>query len=185
MTDLLEKLREAWAKLAPREQILVGISSLMLVITVTAFGLVMPLVQSSNNAQQRIATAQRQIEAMSRLQAEHAEIQSRLAGVETRIKTQRGQQNIRTLLESLAENSSVKIASMEERQAGKNDHYIETKVEVALKSISLTQTVEYLHQIEASNQQLSVKGLRIKGRESSGDAQLLDVTFSVSSFEPV
>jgi type II secretory pathway component PulM len=185
LTELLAKLQNAWSNLAPREQILVGISGLMLAASIVVFGLITPLVELSNGSQQRVETAQRQLEAMSRLQLEHAEIQSRLTGVEERIQNQRGRQNIRTLLESLAKKSSVRIASMEERQAGKNDHYIETKVEVALKGVSLSQTVEYLHEIEAANQQLSVKGLRIKGRDASGDAQLLDVTFSVSSFEPV
>jgi hypothetical protein len=71
---------------------------------------------------------------------------------------------------------------MEERQAGKNDQYVETKVEVSLKNVSLSQTITYLHKIESASQQLSVKSLRIKGRQDK--SQLLDVTFSVSSFEP-
>jgi len=71
---------------------------------------------------------------------------------------------------------------MEERQAGKDDHYIETKVEVALKNVTLNQAVKYLENIESANRQLSVKSLRIKGRQDR--SQLLDVTFSVSSFEP-
>ena len=71
---------------------------------------------------------------------------------------------------------------MEERQASKNDQYVETKVEVALKNVSLSQTVKYLHNIEASSQPLSIKNLRIRTRPDN--SQLLDVTFSVSSFEP-
>ncbi len=105
-----------------------------------------------------------------------------LTGVEERIQNQRGRQNIRTLLESLAKKSSVRIASMEERQAGKNDHYVETKVEVSLKGVSLNQTIKYLHNIEDSDQQLSVKGLRIRSKKKAEDAETLDVTFFVSSY---
>ena len=114
---------------------------------------------------------------------EDREIESRLRGVEERIENQQGQRNIRTLLEILAKSSAVKISSMEERQAGKNEHYIESKVEVSLKNVSLSQVIKYLHNIESAARQLSVKSLRIRGRQDK--SQLLDVTFAVSSFEPV
>lgn len=182
MSELLERLREAWSGLSPREQILVGSAGGMTVIAILIFGLVMPVLSFADGTTQRVETAEQQIQAMLRLQREYAEINSRLSGVEQRIQGQRGRQNIRTLLDSLAQQSSVSIASMEERQAGKNDHYVETKVQVSLKNVSLTQAIRYLHNIESADQQLSVKSLRVKGR--SDKSQLLDITFSVSSFEP-
>jgi hypothetical protein len=42
--------------------------------------------------------------------------------------------------------------------------------------------VNYLHRIEVSPQVLSVKSLRIRTR--SDKPEMLDVTFTVSSFEP-
>ena len=185
MSDLLEKARVAWNNLSPREQILLSVLGTGLLVSLLVLGLVMPFVEMSDRAQERFETVQRQIQVMQRLTRDHSEIQARLAHVEQRIQNQKGRQNIKTLLESLAQESSVRIASMEERQAGKNDHYVETKVEVTLKNVSLNQTIKYLHNIEASNQQLSVKGLRIKARKSGTDSQLLDITFSVSSFEAV
>jgi hypothetical protein len=119
---------------------------------------------------------------MNRLRREYEDLNARLGVVEERILRQQDQASIRTLLESLASESAVKISSMEERQAGRNDHYAETKVEVSLRNVTLFQTVKYLHNIEASDRQLSVKSLRIKGR--GDNSQLLDVTFSVSSFQP-
>ncbi len=182
MTELLDRIRSALDNLSPREQILVSAAGVMILIALITFAVVMPILNLASSAEQRVASAQQQIEAMRRLHRDYAEIQGRLAGVEERIRTQQGQQNIRTLLESLAQQSSVRIASMEERQAGKNDAYVETKVEVSLKNVSLSQTIKYLHNIETANQQLSVKSLRIKGKQDK--TQLLDVTFSVSSFEP-
>ena len=183
MSELLEKIQNAWSNLSPREQILLAVLGGGLVISIVIFGLIMPISQMSENAEDRVAAAQREVEVMRRLTREHDEIKSRLSGVEQRIQTQRGRQNIKTLLENLAQKSSVRIASMEERQAGKNDHYVETKVEVTLKGVSLSQTIKYLHNIEESNQQLSVKGLRIKSWKWGADGQLLDITFSVSSFQ--
>jgi type II secretory pathway component PulM len=183
VSDILEKMRNAWNNLSPREQILLAVLGGGLVVSIFVFGLIMPFTQMSDSAEERVANAQRQIQVMQRLTREHSEIEGRLSGVEKRIQTQRGRQNIKTLLENLAQKSSVRIASMEERQAGKNDHYVETKVEVTLKGVSLSQTIKYLHNIEDSNQQLSVKGLRIKSRKSGAEGQLLDITFSVSSFQ--
>lgn len=185
MSELMEKIRDAWNNLSPREQILLGTLVSGLTVVVIFMGLIVPIVDMSERTEQRIDAVQRQIQVMQHLAREHNEIQSRLAGVEQRIQVQRGRQNIKTLLESLAQKSSVRIASMEERQAGKNDHYVETKVEVTLKGVSLNQTIRYLHNIEDSDQQLSVKGLRIKSRKSRTEGQLLDITFSVSSFEAI
>jgi len=182
MSSLFDRLLAAWKGLALRERLLLAVSGGMLLVTGVFLGIISPLAEMAGSTENRIETAQMQLERMIRLERDHSEINARLLGVEARIQNQRGSQNIRTLLENLAQESSVRIASMEERQAGKNDHYVETKVEVSLKSVSLSQTIKYLHNIEASNQQLSVKGLRIRGRGGAGGAETLDVTFFVSSF---
>jgi type II secretory pathway component PulM len=182
MSELVDRLRAAWDNLSPREQILVATAGAMAGVALLVFVVVMPVLGMADSAEQRVLSAEQQLVAMTRLQREYAEINSRLEGVERRIQSQRGRQNIRTLLENLSKESAVRIDSMEERQAGKNDHYVESKMEVSLKNVSLSQTIKYLHNIEDSDQQLSVKSLRVKGR--SDKSQLLDVTFSVSSFEP-
>ena len=64
-----------------------------------------------------------------------------------------------------------------------NDRYRETRVEVGLKGVTLPQTVSYLHAIESSRDLLTVKSLRIRTR--SDKPELLDVVFTVSSFERI
>ena len=56
-------------------------------------------------------------------------------------------------------------------------------VRLRLREVSLPQTIRYLHEIEDSAQVLSVKALRIRQRPEK--PELLDVTFTVSSFEPL
>ena len=79
---------------------------------------------------------------------------------------------------------------MEKRQSGESERYEETKVEVSLKNVTLQQAVSYLSSIEGADQPLSVKSLRVKrrpGRTRPGGeapAELIDVTFSVSTFKP-
>ena len=71
---------------------------------------------------------------------------------------------------------------MEPQAAPANDRYRETKVQVVLKQVTLAQAVSFLHGIEAAPQLLSVKSLRIRTRSEQKE-DLLDVTFTVSSFE--
>lgn len=180
MKELLNRLRAAWDNLSPREQLLCTIAGASVAFCLLVFVIVMPFVNLADRTEQRALGADREVLAMLRLQREYLDIQSRLATVEERIRTQQGRSNIRTLLENLAQEAGVKIDSMEERKAGNNDHYVESKVEVSLKNVSLRTVVSYLHRIESSDQQLSVKSLRIKGKQDR--SQLLNVTFAVSSF---
>jgi hypothetical protein len=116
-----------------------------------------------------------------RLRREYDEVHGRLASVEERIKSgPRGE--IFTTLEKLASDSTVKIDSMEPRTSPASDAYKETKVQVTLKGVTLAQLVNYLHRIDASAQVLSIKSLRIRTRKDR--PELLDATFTVSSFEP-
>jgi type II secretory pathway component PulM len=182
VNELLERLKVLWRDLAPRERILVAGAGGVLAVAILLLGVVGPILDAADGASQRRVTAAQQLQAITRLAAEYDRLSARLGKVEERIRTNREKSNLRSLLESLASQSQVRIASMEERQAGRNDHYTETKLEVNLKGVTLGQTVRYLHNIESSNRQLSVKSLRIKSQQ--GQDARLDVTFSVSSFEP-
>jgi len=183
VNELLDRLRDAWEKLSQRERILVGTAGTLVVVAAIFFGIVSPVMALADRAGTGVESAEQQLQLMTRLAREHQEVTSRLASVEQRIRDKGQNSNLLTLLESLASSSGVKVESMEERQAQANERYRETKVEVALKSVNLSQAVDYLRNIERSPQLLSVKSLRVKRR---GDAsKLLDVTFAVSSFEPL
>ncbi|MCL4684666.1 type II secretion system protein M [Myxococcota bacterium] len=183
-------LRERWTVwiggLAPRERLLVGAAGGVLVVLVIWLGLVMPLVGAVRSARLRVETAERELEIATRLQEDLGAIQGRLAAVERRIREgPRG--NLFTTLEELAVQSAVKVESMEPQAAASSDAFRETKVQVVLKQVTLAQMVNFLHKIEAAQQMLSVKSLRVRTRsDRKGDAvaELLDVTFTVSSFEP-
>ncbi len=184
MRELWVRLRAAFADLALREQVLVGLAVGLLTLTVLYFALVAPLSAAGFRGRQQAETAKMQLAEMGRLRHDLDGIQGRLAAVEERIESgPRG--NIFTTLESLASASAVedKVHSMERRQATSSERYRETRVEVDLRGITLAQLVAYLERIESAPQPLSVKGLHLKTRTEQTD--LLDATFSVSSFEPL
>jgi general secretion pathway protein M len=179
---MLQQIRAAFENLAPRERILVSGVGALLLLTLAWLGLVQPLLDANDAMQQRVVSAEQELELMQRLRRDYDEVRHRLAAVESRIQEgERG--NLRTALETFATEASLKIDSMEPQASPANDRYRETKVEVGLKQVTLPQTVRYLHAIESSEQVLSVKALRIRTR--SDQPELLDVTFTVSSFEPL
>lgn len=182
MKRLIQQLRAAFENLAPRERVLLGAVGLMVIVTALWFGLVNPVLAMGADTRARVETAEQQLEVVRRLRAEYDEVSGRLQAVEERIASGR-RGNLRTTLESLAQRAAVKIESMEPQSSPAHTRYRETKVEVGLKQVTLPQTVRYLHEIEATPQALTVKKLRLRTRND--DPSLLDVTFTVSSFEPL
>jgi type II secretory pathway component PulM len=177
----LTRLRTFFANLSPRERMLVSAVGL-LAAAMAALAVVFQLLSLGDRLDARRAAAEQQLEAMARLRREFDDVSVRLRSVEARIQGgQRG--NLRTTLESLAQRASVKVESMEPQASPTHDRYRETKVEVGLREVTLAQAVSYLHEIEQTPQPLSVKALRIRTRQEKPD--LLDVTFTVSSFEPL
>jgi general secretion pathway protein M len=182
MMRWLQPLRATFESLAPRERLLIGAVALLVTLTVIWFGVVQRMLDYRSRADERVAAAERQIEVLQRLREEFEEVNGRLSSVEQRIASGESG-NLRTTLETLASRAAVTIESMEPQASPASDRYRETKVEVGLKHVTLPQTVRYLHEIESTSQVLSVKTLRIRTR--SDNPELLDVTFTVSSFEPI
>lgn len=181
MNELWLRLRGAFFGLEPRERVLVSAAGGLLALALLYLLIIGPLLGAADRREQRLASAGVQARAMEGLRREFDEVQARLAAVEQRIQGgPRG--NLRTTLESLARQATVKVESMEPQASPSHPAYLETKVEVGLRGVTLAQTVNYLHQIETAPQALSIKSLRIRKRPEQPD--LLDVTFTVSSFEP-
>lgn len=183
MSDLWARFLSVWDNFSPRERLLLGTVGGMLGATLVFLAIVNPILAASSSAGARVEAAENDLEVMVRLRREYEAINARLASVEQRIRDNQDQQNTLTLLESLASGAAVKIDSMEERKSPDHELYRETRVEVELKSVTLTQVVSLLHSIESSPRQFSVKGLRIKTRADKND--MLEVGFTVSSFEAI
>lgn len=175
------RLRAAFDGLAPRERLLVLGAAGMLGLSLLVFGIINPLISADRQAELRVTNAADQLLAVDQLRRRYDDVNKRLSRVEKRIlDAPKGE--IFTTLEKLARDSTVKIDSMEPRTSPASDSYSETKVQVVLKSVTLAQLVNYLHRIETDPQVLSVKSLRIRTRQDR--QEMLDVTFTVSSFEP-
>ena len=182
MNKLWTRAWTAFQNLSMRERLLVGSAGGVLLLGLLCFGVVLPVLSASNRVAARADAAEQQLSALVRLRREYDDVARRLVGVEQRIRSE-AKGNLRTTLEALASKATVKVESMEPQASPASTSYRETKVEVALGGVTLPQTVNYLHQIETAPLVLSVKSLRIRTRADKPD--LLDVTFTVSSFEPL
>jgi type II secretory pathway component PulM len=180
--DWIARLRAAFLGLAFRERLLVGSAGGLLGLALLYVVVVNPMLGAIARAGERRESAEQEAHVMLRLRREYDALEGRLASVEQRIRSS-ASGNLRSTLESLASQASVKVESMEPQPAAPGEAYRESKVEVTLERVNLAQTVNYLHQIEASPLVLSIKTLRIKKRPDN--PELLDVSFSVSSFEPL
>lgn len=183
MSELLARVQAVWDNFSAQERLLLSTLAVLLGGLLLFIVVINPILSASTNARVRVEAGEKDLEMMLRLRREYEAINVRLVGVEQRIKDNRDKQNTLTTLESLASGANVKIDSMEERKSPDHELYRETRVEVSLKNVTLTQVVSLLHSIESSRRQFSIKGLRIKTRADKDDT--LEVGFTVSSFEAI
>jgi Tfp pilus assembly protein PilO len=165
-----------------REQWLVIIAAVVVIVMLVHGSLVQPMRAEIGRRDVEIERLQSQLLRATRMAADVRRLQGELAAVEERIEPGT-KTNLFTLLESLANQAAVKdqLESIKPKQASGNDRYPETRVEVQLKGATLAQTVNYLYRIETAPMHLIIRSIRIKAR--GGEEKVLDVSFSVSSFE--
>jgi len=180
--ELWRRVMAAFEGLNRNERVLVSIAGALLGVTLLWFGVVLPLVGAASRTASDAAAAEQQVEAVRALRARFDEVNGRLVAVEARIQSGPSGE-IFTTLEQMAAQSAVKIDAMEPRTSPASEEYRETKVQVSLKGVTLAQLVGFLSRIDGAPQMLSIKSLRLRTRADK--PELLDVTFTVSSFEAI
>lgn len=182
MKRRLTTLFARFESLSLRERILVSAAAGLTLLAALIFGGVLPILGVLDRAQLRAKNAEDQMLLFASLaqqyQTVHASLEQKKAVIE---KGPRGQ--ALSKLEALAQRANLRVDSMAPESAGRNEKYVETKVLVNLKGVGLTDVVNYLNQIESAQENFSIKTLRIQA--SRNQSTQLDVTFTVSSFEPL
>ena len=182
MKELWRRLVVAFEGLSRNERLLVSLAGGLLALTLVWLVLVMPLLGSARQLAASAEAAEQQVEAVRALRTRFDEVNGRLQSVEEHIRGGPSGE-IFTSLEQMASQSAVRIDSMEPRTSPASEEYRETKVQVSLKGVTLAQLVAFLSNLDDAPQMLSVKSLRIRTRADK--PELLDVTFTVSSFEAI
>jgi len=182
MNAIRRRIRGFLEGLEPRERLLVGSAAALAVLSLLYLLVVVPLRNAVTWSDARLEQSEQALMQADRLLRKYEKVHTDLAAVEEAVQNgPRG--NLLTTLESLATASKVKVNSMQPQAGASNEQYRETRVQIELKEVGLSQLVKYLFEIEAAPQHISVKTLRI--RTLSNKPGMLDATFSVSSFAPV
>lgn len=189
--EVLEQVRGAQVKAAefldkrtPRERQMLALMAIAVGLWLL-YWLVQGLILAPmEGAKRTIAAREVALRQMRILQSDYRRVQGQVSLLESQIRS--GQQgNVLSMLEEMANEVQIKdkITSMDPRSTPPNDVYRESVIEVRLQQVNLKQLVDYLFKIENSGSFLKIKRLRLKTR--SDDPGYLDVTFRVSSFEPI
>jgi type II secretory pathway component PulM len=182
VNELWERALAYLRRRSARERWLMGGAGALLLALLLHQSVIQPLQAEVAAADARIAELEGQLVRATRMAADVRRLQGELSAVEARIEPGVSA-NLLSLLESLADQAQIKdrLESIKPKQGSANPRYPETRVEVNLKGATLSQTVQFLHKIETASMHLIVHSIRIKAR--GGADRLLDVSFSVSSFE--
>ncbi len=182
MREWLDRLRALYEGLNRREQALVAGAGGTLLLVLVVFGGVQPILAAVQGGRDRVEAAEQDLRLAQQWRARLDQVNQRLRAVERRIEAG-PQRNLRTALDRLRNQAGIsKFDSIDERPGRTSQGYRETQIEVSLRAVTLAQVVKYLHAVESAQDVLSVKRLRIARRPD--DPELLDVRFTVSSFEP-
>lgn len=165
--------RERW--------LLVGIGAIAAALLVQV-AVVEPIKASTEEAISEADRLEQGLQRASRLAPEIRRLRQEIAEVEKRIQPG-AQTNLLQLLEQIAEAAQMRdrLESVKPKRASGNDQYPESRAEVQLRGATLPQVVQFLYRIQTAELYLIVRSLSIKSRND--DTQLLDVSFSVSSFQ--
>ncbi len=182
MSELLDRTCAYLRSRSPQERWVGALALCVLsLILVHALGIA-PLDARLRSVQSETEVLDMDLPRVQRMAAEVRRLQAELARVEARI--QPGEKtNLFTVLENLAAEAQIRdqLESIKPKQPSGNPRYPETRVEVRLRDATLKQAIQYLYRIETAPMLLIIRSIRIKARDD--DSQLLDVNFSVSSFE--
>lgn len=185
MNGLLAPLRAYLQGRSPRERwFLVAAACAVALLLVYAIAIA-PLRASANATSARSAELETQVTRALQLASEMRGLQGELADVESRIQTG-AKTNLIAVLSTLAADAKIsqeQLESIEPKQPSENAQYPETRAEVRLKATSLEQAVNFLYRIETSKSHLIVRSLKMRARGDAAGNPVLDVSFSVSSFE--
>lgn len=182
MSEILHLLRSYLSGRTARERWLMTLGVCVMAAIAAYLWAIAPLQTRVVRVEQEIVKLDADAFRAQLIAREVRRLQAGLVEVEARIKP--GERtNLFTLLEDLAAQASVQeqLESIKPKQPSGNEKYPETRAEVRLKGTTLDQAVQFLYKIETAPVHLIVRSLRIKARKDS--SALLDISFSVSSFE--
>jgi hypothetical protein len=185
VSALLAPIRAYLAGRSTRERWFLVAATCVAALTLVYLVAIAPLTARANRTLARTTELEAQVTRAIQLASEMRGLQGELGEVEAGIQPG-AKTNLIAVLSTLATDAQIsqeQLESIEPKQPSANAKYPETRAEVRLKGASLEQAVSFLYKIETSKSHLIVRSLKIRTRGDADGNPVLDVSFSVSSFE--
>jgi len=182
---LVASIRTYLAQRSPRERWLLVSAGCVAGLLFVYGVFIAPLTARATATSARTTELEGQVTRALQLASEMRGLQGELQDVEGRIQPG-AKTNLIAVLSTLAQDAKIsqeQLESIEPKQPSENKKYPETRAEVRLKGTSLEQAVDFLYRIETSSSHLIVRSLKMRTRGDAAGNPVLDVSFSVSSFE--
>lgn len=185
MNALVAAIRSYLNQRSPRERWLLVAAGCVGALLFVYGVFISPLTARATAMNARTVELEKEVTRALQLAVEMRGLQGELADVEGRIQPG-AKTNLIAALSTLAQDAKIsqeQLESIEPKQPSANAQYPETRAEVRLKGASLEQAVNFLYRIQTSSSHLIVRSLKMRTRGDASGNPVLDVSFSVSSFE--
>lgn len=181
-SSFIAKSLAGFSRLSGRERLLVGLTALVLVVTIFAGGTFWAQSKLSKAAR-RLSERRGQLQQILRLQSRYESAKNERKGDERRI--QRNSVQLFSFLPKIADELGLTLNDLNERRASLKDSDIdEISVDVNLKKMSLDKLDAFLQRIEKGGHSALVKVLKIKIKTRFDNPELLDVNMKVATYKP-
>lgn len=169
-------------KLEKREKRVVVAGVIFLICFVLFHFTVSPLLQARQQTQKALIQKKEDIKKIRQLQEEYRQLQNQAVNIQSRLQKRSPSFTLFSFIEERATKAKVKqqINSMTPSTSEGEGPLQESRVDLKLEKISLSQLVDFLQQIESTEDVVAIK--RISIQENSKEEGLLDVVMQIITF---
>jgi general secretion pathway protein M len=169
-------------KLEKREKRVVVAGVIFLICFALFHFTVSPLLQARQQTQKALIQKKEDIKKIRQLQEEYRQLQNQAVNIQSRLQKRSPSFTLFSFIEERATKAKVKqqINSMTPSTSEGEGPLQESRVDLKLEKISLAQLVDFLQQIESTEDVVAIK--RISIQENSKEEGLLDVVMQIITF---
>jgi len=169
-------------KLEKREKRVVVVGAVFLVCFAFFHFTVSPLLQARQQIQKALIQKKEDIKKIRQLQEEYRHRQNQAVNIQNRLQKRSPSFTLFSFIEERATKAKVKqqINSMTPSTSEGDGPLQESRVDLKLEKISLQQLVDFLQQVESTDDVVAIK--RISIQENSKEEGLLDVVMQIITF---
>lgn len=170
------------SKLEKREKRIVLAGALFLACLALFHFAVSPLLTARQQTQKSLVQKKEELKQISQLQKEYHQLQNQAVDIQDRMQKRSPSFTLFSFIEERATKASVKqqISSMTPSTSEDEGLLRESRVDLKLEQISLLQLVDFLQQIESTDDVVVIK--RISIQENSKEEGALDVVLQIITF---